>query len=126
MTLHLDTHAALWVYTGEIKKFSQPTFKLMNQSDDLYISPAVLLELSFLYEIHRIKTTEDKIFKALQNEFQIKISPLDSAELFKKACDLSWTRDPFDRLIVASAAVCKAHLITKDRHIHDNYSQCLW
>ena len=39
---------------------------------------------------------------------------------------LSWTRDPFDRLIVAQAAVRDARLITKDRVLRKRYGASLW
>ncbi|WP_199317478.1 hypothetical protein [Planktothricoides raciborskii] len=40
--------------------------------------------------------------------------------------DLDWTRDPFDRLIVAHAAVNNNILLTKDRIILANYAQAQW
>jgi PIN domain nuclease of toxin-antitoxin system len=33
------------------------------------------------------------------------------------ALDLSWTRDPFDRIIVANAAINHNILVTKDQNI---------
>jgi PIN domain nuclease of toxin-antitoxin system len=38
----------------------------------------------------------------------------------------SWTRDPFDRLIVANALANDAPLITKDEEIRRNYSRSIW
>lgn len=38
----------------------------------------------------------------------------------------SWTRDPFDRIITAQAAVCGAVLLTRDERIRANYRQALW
>jgi len=39
---------------------------------------------------------------------------------------LSWTRYPFDRLIVAHALAYSAVLCTRDRRIRDNYSHATW
>ena len=39
---------------------------------------------------------------------------------------LGWTRDPFDRLIVAHAAFHGATLLTKDRAIRRNYRYAVW
>ena len=38
----------------------------------------------------------------------------------------SWTRDPFDRIIVAQAALRRTSLITKDAVIRADYNRALW
>lgn len=38
----------------------------------------------------------------------------------------SWTRDPFDRLIVANAKAAGAPLITKDERIRKHYRRAIW
>ena len=38
----------------------------------------------------------------------------------------SWTGDPFDRIIVAQAALRRASLITKDADIRAHYDRALW
>jgi PIN domain nuclease of toxin-antitoxin system len=37
-----------------------------------------------------------------------------------------WTRDPFDRLIVAQAALADAPLVTKDGDVHRHYAHAAW
>jgi PIN domain nuclease of toxin-antitoxin system len=37
-----------------------------------------------------------------------------------------WTRDPFDRLIVAQAAIESVRLLTKDRTIRRNFAGAIW
>jgi PIN domain nuclease of toxin-antitoxin system len=39
-----------------------------------------------------------------------------------QAMPLSWTRDPFDRLIVATAILHRAPLVTRDERIHASTS----
>ncbi len=39
---------------------------------------------------------------------------------------LDFTRDPFDRLIVAHAALHEASLVTKDGDLHENYALAVW
>ncbi|MEI9811179.1 MAG: hypothetical protein WDO18_00250 [Acidobacteriota bacterium] len=36
-----------------------------------------------------------------------------------------WTRDPFDRMIVAQARLAKAHLITRDTIIQTHYPKAI-
>ncbi len=38
----------------------------------------------------------------------------------------SWTRDPFDRIIVSQASINASQLATKDDTIHKNYKYTLW
>jgi PIN domain nuclease of toxin-antitoxin system len=42
------------------------------------------------------------------------------------AAGLSWTRDPFDRLIAAHAILADATLLTADRTILANLPQAAW
>jgi PIN domain nuclease of toxin-antitoxin system len=39
---------------------------------------------------------------------------------------LSWTRDSFDRIIVANAALNDNILVTKDQYILENYEKAFW
>ena len=39
---------------------------------------------------------------------------------------LSWTRDPFDRLITAAASVSNHPLLTPDQTIRDHYAAAFW
>jgi PIN domain nuclease of toxin-antitoxin system len=46
-----------------------------------------------------------------------------------RSCDMlghRWTRDPFDRIIVAHADVVSAPLLTKDQAIRRNYRRAFW
>lgn len=123
--IHLDTHATLWLYTNELEKFPKKLLKLMEASE-LYISHPIRLELNFLFEVGKINVTEDKIISSLKKEIDLKISDTDIKKLFNEACHLTWTRDPFDRLIVAASLAEKATLITRDRTILQNYKMALW
>ncbi len=38
----------------------------------------------------------------------------------------TWTRDPFDRVIVAHARTANAPLLTSDVRIQENYSRAVW
>jgi PIN domain nuclease of toxin-antitoxin system len=48
------------------------------------------------------------------------------AELTRAAADLSWTRDPFDRLIAAHAIVANASLVTADDTIREHLPLAVW
>ncbi len=48
------------------------------------------------------------------------------ADVTQAAAPLSWTRDPFDRLIAAHAIVANAPLVTADRTIRENLPLAIW
>jgi PIN domain nuclease of toxin-antitoxin system len=63
---------------------------------------------------------------ALRQDIRLGIADTSAADLVQAAADLSWTRDPFDRLIAAHAIVAGAPLLTADRTILDNLPQATW
>ena len=123
--IYLDTHVVVWLYAGEIKKLSGQAKELIN-GHDVIISPVVLLELQYLYETQRITVEAREIVSDLSERIGLKTCDLSFNTIVIGALDFSWTRDPFDRIIVANAAVNQNILVTKDQNILDNYEKALW
>jgi len=86
----------------------------------------VILELQFLFEIGRAKTPAAKVVEALSRDVGLSVCGLPFAQVMESALDQKWTRDPFDRLIVAHASANDASLITKDATILRNYKHAIW
>lgn len=63
---------------------------------------------------------------AIRQEIGIEVADGSIVELGQAAADLSWTRDPFDRLISAHAIVANAALITADETIRTNLPLAVW
>ena len=123
--IYLDTHAVVALYCGETKKLSDRGRKILEEKQIL-ISPMVVLELEFLREIKRIEVQALDIVNALAEEISLKICPLPFSKIIRQSLTENWTRDPFDRLIVAHARAAKAPLLTKDGRMQDNYPQAFW
>jgi PIN domain nuclease of toxin-antitoxin system len=123
--LYLDTHAVVWLYNNELHKFSQSTLELIKNSN-LLISPMVILELEYLYEIKRLNTNATVIFKTLQQEINLQTCSLHFSQVITLALKQNWTRDPFDRIIVAQTAINQSMLVSKDEMIHENYDNVIW
>jgi len=121
----LDTHVLVWLYTGEIDKISNKAKKSIEEYS-LLVSPASILELEFLYEIKRISKKSNQIITALQNDIGLEIEDVSARSLFLSAIKESWTRDPFDRMLVAHASINNHSLISKDRNIHSNFKLTIW
>jgi PIN domain nuclease of toxin-antitoxin system len=122
---YLDTHAVVWLYAGRLDSFSSAILAEI-ETADLRISPAVLLEIRLLQEIGRIEIGPDEVLPVLQRDIGLTVCPIPFQEVVRAAYEESWTRDPFDRLIVSQAKAAKGKLISKDRKIRAAYNRALW
>jgi len=120
----LDTHIAIWLYIGEDDHFSKPALEIL-EGETLYISPIVELEITFLHETGKIKHNGPTVVGALV-ERGLNISEVELNQIVSTSNILSWTRDPFDRLITADALAANDKLITRDRLIRKNYKKAVW
>ena len=126
MISYLDTSIVIWLEAGLTERISAKAQQRIENSD-LLISPMVLLELEFLREIGRLKTRIEPVLSHLGQAIGLSVCQLPMAATITAALQLSWTRDPFDRLIVANAAANNAAaLITSDERIRSMYQNAVW
>lgn len=125
MKAFLDTHAAVALAEGRREVFGHAATDLLERSA-LFISPAVRLELAFLKELQKIRVGADEILAALKTDVGLALAPDPIDQIVDHAIGLDWTRDPFDRLLVATALLHRSPLITRDRNIHDHFSEAVW
>lgn len=123
--IYLDTHVVVWLYAGLIKQFRPTAVTLINQHD-LVVSPIVRLELQYLFEIGRISSDAHTIAADLTQRVGLTICAKPFDTVVTSSLSVTWTRDPFDRLIVAQAAVQNDLLLSKDQKILTNYGQARW
>ena len=124
-TLYLDTHVVVWLFAGEIEKFSD-TARDHIEERELLVSPMVVLELEFLYETGRLRYRHDAIVDSLSQSIDLKVCKLPFATIAKEATRHDWTRDPFDRLIVANAICNDSALLSRDRNILKHCRIAVW
>ena len=115
----------MWLYTGQVERLSEQARELINENY-LYISAIVRLELQYLYEIQRVTDEANEILFDLSDRIGLKICDKSFNTIVSGALELSWTRDPFDRIIVANAALNNSILVTKDQNILGNYENAKW
>lgn len=123
--IYLDTHVAAWMYAGRTDLFPAAVKSLL-EKHDLLISPAVKLELQYLYEIQRTAEPAAIVVAALEREVGLAVCDLPFRDVAEVALSQSWTRDPFDRLIVSQAALRGASLVTKDELIQASFKGAVW
>lgn len=123
--IYLDTHAVVWLYTGDIKRL-MPGVRRLIEDSELYVSPAVILELQFLKEIKRVTVEPILMIETLSASIGLKVCEQPFIDIIRASLSQVWTRDPFDRMIVGNAALNGTTLITKDSMILDNYEHAYW
>ena len=104
----LDTHAAIWLVQGHRR--SRP----LSRQASLHLSPASLLELQVLIEIGRLRLAPSSTVDSFSNDERFRLDEPPAGPWFSEACELPWTRDPFDRLLVAHARLRRWRLATAD------------
>lgn len=122
--IYIDTHIAVWLYAGQVEKLSDQAKDLLNDHE-IQISPVVRLELQYLNEIKRINAPAKDIIMDLSNSIGLTVCNKNFNNIINSAIELDWTRDPFDRIIVANAALNNNYLVTKNHTILENYSNSL-
>jgi len=100
--IYLDTHVLVWLYEGRIEKISDRA-KLLIEENDLLTSPINILELQYLHEIKRINVGAQEIITDLEVRLGLKLDDNAFIHIVEQSFSISWTSDPFDRLLVASA-----------------------
>jgi PIN domain nuclease of toxin-antitoxin system len=122
---YLDTHVLVRLYLGQTGKLSRVARDAIERNE-LFVSPAALLELEFLHEIGRLEPAGLEVMGVLSAEIGVRLCDLPFPRVVSEALAEKWVRDPFDRLIVAQAKVRDAPLITKDETLRAHYQRAVW
>lgn len=123
--IYLDTHVVVWLYSGLTDKLTDIAKTLINDNE-VYVSAIVRLELQYLYEIKRITDEPDVIISNLSEQIGLKICNKNFNDIISISLTITWTRDPFDRLITANALLNNNILLSKDQNILNNYLYAKW
>ena len=124
MNALLDTHILLWWHEDQKRLSNQQLEVISAASEDcpLQVADISLWEIATLYSLGRIELTiplrewlEDAVAPPLVRTRGV--SPAIAAEL--NSLPDSFHRDPADRILVATARVYGATVLTNDRRITD-------
>ncbi len=123
--IHLDTHIVCWLYEGRTELLTPAAMRAI-EDGLLQVSPMVQLELTYLHEIGRINRGGHAVLEALAKDIGLSVADVSFAQVMKIAEGLTWTRDPFDRMIVAHCTVANAVLVSKDQLIQKHFAKVIW
>ncbi len=124
--IYLDTNVVVWLAAQALDQISQNALDIIDDSDNLTISPMVLLELKYLGEVKKITKNPESIVLHLETSIGLKVCEKPFQQIINKAKDLAWTRDPFDRIITAHASIDDNILLTSDEKIQAHYKHTIW
>ena len=126
MIAYLDTNVVVWLAQGSIDRISRKAQGMLEQAD-LLISPMVLIELEYLYEIKRTKIPSRDVQLKIEHELGVAVCDLQFPTVVQVLVSEKWARDPIDRMIVAQAkANGLAYLVSADQEIQENYLRTVW
>lgn len=124
MKLLLDTHAALWWLSGDERFGEGAAGQMSVAANQVLLSAAVVWEVAIKRSLGKLDAPGDFAPTLLGAGALALPVGLDHAAA---VAELPWHhRDPFDRLLVAQAAIERAVLVTGDQAFHAYGVPVVW
>jgi PIN domain nuclease of toxin-antitoxin system len=118
MTCLLDTHFVVWIVSNASRLKS---YRWLNDYQPWGVSPVSLLEIQLLAEIGRRRLENPRFTQELMGDSRFEVDDVPLTNLIQKSLDLTWTRDPFDRLISAHSLLRRVPLCSVDEMMLANH-----
>ena len=128
MKVLLDTHAFLWLLTGDkrLSETAQKTF--LDPGNSLFFSAASFWEICIKKSLGKL-SLKSGWFKTIQDEMKVNtiqwlpVEMLHCVELTKLPFH---HRDPFDRMLIAQAMVEDMQLLSRDESLSAYEIKSIW
>lgn len=120
-----DTHVLIWLYEGPVSRISARVRRRI-EGEQLGLSPVSQLELALLHEVGRLHVAPDALVNELGVRLGLVIADISAAALCAAALPLTWTRDPFDRLLAAHCIAAQLVLVTADQAMRRHLPLAWW
>ncbi len=121
-----DTHVVVWLNDGEREKLTPTAAAAIDGVERLLVSESVRLELQYLCEIERLLLQPDTIVDYLNGRIGLQLCGKPAHEIISESLDYAWTRDPFGRLLIATARAEGVPLLTPDDIIQQYDVEVIW
>jgi PIN domain nuclease of toxin-antitoxin system len=118
VTLLLDTHFLIWLVL-ESKRLAN--FPWLDRYRPWGVSPVSFLEIQFLAEVGRLSVSNPEFTSTVMKDRRFIIDDISLETLVGHTLRLEWTRDPFDRLLVAHSLARRVAFCTTDRTIRSRH-----
>ena len=115
----LDTHFLIWIVLGSARASE---FPWLERYRPWGISPISFLEIQFLSEIGRLEVNNPDFTEAVLSDVRFIVDEVPLLPLVRHSLAMTWTRDPFDRLLAAHSTARRVPLCTTDRAIRAHHA----
>lgn len=119
-----DTHSLYWFLTAD-KRLSRTAKNTIEESETIIIPTIVLLELLYLFQRKKQAELFPVAFENFKNEKKYIFASLDLA-VVEEVLKVSATLEMHDSIIVATAKMMDAPIVTRDRTVRKIYKQTIW
>jgi PIN domain nuclease of toxin-antitoxin system len=116
MKVLLDTHAFLWLVTGDDRLSETARQTFLNTKNSLFFSAASLWEICIKKSLGKI-SLKGGWFKTIQDEMMnnaVQWLPIEMPHCAEVTKLPFYHRDPFDRMLIAQAMVQDMQLLSRD------------
>jgi len=114
-----DTHSLAWYFTKS-RKLGRKAFQVFRDStsgEGIIVVPTVVLaEIMDISEKKRIKVDYEEILEKIENSSNFEIYSLD-VDVLRVARNITTIPELHDRIVVATAKLLDAKLLTRDENI---------
>jgi PIN domain nuclease of toxin-antitoxin system len=114
----LDTHFILWITIGSPRLAE---FPWLDRYAPWGVSPISFLEIQYLHEVGKLVVKIDAFVTTAMGDPRFVVDEIPVLGLVQQALPLSWTRDPFDRMLAAHSAARRKPLCSTDRVIRQHH-----
>ncbi|MDI9366623.1 MAG: type II toxin-antitoxin system VapC family toxin [Flavobacterium sp.] len=131
MNLLLDTHALIWLTENNVSIASTTLLAITNPNNRVYISSASFYEIAIKINIGKLQMEKsfDQLYQQTINN-QIDILPISKNYLdaYITLPQFAYHKDPFDRLLIATAMVEKLTIVTADKkfNLYKKFVNIVW
>jgi PIN domain nuclease of toxin-antitoxin system len=118
VTLLLDTHFLIWLVLGS-KRLAE--FPWIERHRPWGVSPVSFLEIQLLAEVGRLSVRNPEFTSAVMEDPRFTVDDISLVPVIRNGLRLDWTRDPFDRMLVAHSLARRVPMCTVDRRIRAHH-----
>jgi len=123
----IDTHVVLWIAENSVMLSANAKDAILDENNEKYVSIVSAWEIAIKLGTGRLKLNGgvDEFFRMTDDNGFFTLSvEREYIRHLERLSDIH--KDPFDRLIVATAMAENMTVITADENIHKYDVQCLW
>ncbi len=128
MKILIDTHAFLWLLTGDGRLSEKAREVFLDTKHNIYLSAASLWEIAIKISLGELKLKKgwmETIQKEMKRNLLIWL-PIEMAHCEQVTKLPFHHRDPFDRMLIAQAMVEGMHVLTDDIDFSHYSIRSIW